>query len=101
MIYLSERQLTSRLKIGPNGRIKLIEHNSSLRPDLTLTVQSVIGFSTLIILKQLNPSGRLRGSGRGPMGSSFLRHGARIRTNTQSKRTKTQKSKPRADCKLA
>ena len=51
-----------------------------------LTVQGVKGFSTLIILKQLNPSGRFRGSGSGPMGSSFPRHGARIRTNTQRER---------------
>ena len=35
------------------------------------------------------------------MGSSFSRHGARIRTKTQSKETKTQKKIPRADCKLA
>ena len=32
------------------------------------------------------------------MGSSFPRHGARIRTKTQST---TKKQKPRADCKLA
>ena len=35
------------------------------------------------------------------MGSSFPRHGARIRTKTQSKGTKTQKKRPKADCKLA
>ena len=33
------------------------------------------------------------------MGSSLPRHGARIRTKTQSKTKKKQK--PRADCKLA
>ena len=55
-----------------------------------LTIQSVKGFSTLIILKQLNPSGRLRGSGSSPMSSSFPRHGAKIRIKTQSERTKTQ-----------
>ena len=41
------------------------------------------------------------------MGSSFPRHGARIRTKTQSKGTKTQKikikkiTKQRANCKFA
>ena len=63
-----------------------------------LTVQGVKGFSTFIIPKQLNPSGRLRGSGSGPMGSSFPRHGARIRTNTEREREK--KKKTRANCKL-
>ena len=43
----------------------------------------------LIILKQLNSSGRLKGRGSGPMSSSFPRHGAKIRIKTQSKRTKT------------
>ena len=65
-----------------------------------LTVQDLKGFSASIIPKHLTPRGRLRGSGRGPMGSSFPRHGARIRTKTQSKENKTKKI-PRADCKLA
>ena len=66
-----------------------------------LTVQGIKGLSALIIPKHLTPRGRLKGSGRGPMGSSFPRHGARIRTKTQSKGTKTQKTKTRVDCKLA
>ena len=66
-----------------------------------LTIQSIKGLSALIIPKHLTPRGRLRGSGRGLIGSSFPRHDARIRTKTQSKGTKTQKTKPRADCKLA
>ena len=65
------------------------------------TVQSVKGFSPLIILKQLNSNGRLRGSGRGPMSSRFPSHGAKIRIKTQSERTKNTKPEPRADCKLA
>ena len=65
------------------------------------TVQGVIGFSTLIILKQLYSRWRLKGSGSGPMSSSFPRHGAKIRIKTQSERTKNHKPKPRADCKLA
>ena len=65
-----------------------------------LTVQSLKGLSAFIIPKHLTPRGRLRGSGRGSMGSSFPRHGARIRTKIQSKGTK-QKKTPRADCKLA
>ena len=56
-----------------------------------LTIQSLKGLSALIIPKHLTPRGRLRGSGRGPMGSSFPRHGARIRTKTQSKGTKKNK----------
>ena len=67
----------------------------------TLTVQSLIDLTTLLIPKLLNPKGRHRGSGRGPIGSNFLRHGAKIRIKTQSERTKTTKQKPRADCKLA
>ena len=102
MIYLEERQPTSRLKIGPNGRIKPIQDYSSLSPNLTLTVQILKGLSAIIIPKLLSPRGRHRGSGRGPIGSSFPRHGARIRTKTQSKRTKkTQKTKLRENCKLA
>ena len=68
--------------------------------NLTLTVQLLINLSAFVIPKHLTPRGRLRGSGGGPMGSSFPRHGARIRTKTQSKGTK-QKKTPRADCKLA
>ena len=56
-----------------------------------LTIQSIKGLYALIIPKHLTPRGRLRGSGKGPMGFSFQRHGARIRTKTQSKGTKTQK----------
>ena len=66
-----------------------------------LTIQFLKGLSAFIIPKHLTPRGRHRGSGGGPMGSSFPRHGARIRTKIQSKGTKTQKKKPRADCKLA
>ena len=54
-------------------------------------VQSLKGLSASIIPKHLTPRGRLRGSERGPMGSSFPKHGDRIRTKTQSKGTKTQK----------
>ena len=56
-----------------------------------LTVQSLKGLSAFIIPKHLTPKGRLRGSGGGPMGSSFPRHGATIRTKTQSKGTKQNK----------
>ena len=62
-----------------------------------LTVQFLKGLSAFVIPKHLTPRRRLRGSGEGPMGSSFPRHSARIRTKTQSKK----KTKPRADCKLA
>ena len=47
--------------------------------------------STFVIPKQLTPRGRLGGSGGGPMGSSLPRHGARIRTKTQSKKNKNQR----------
>ena len=50
----------------------------------------------MVILKQLNPRGRPRGKGGSPICSSLPRHGARIRTKTQTKR-----KKPRVDCKLA
>ena len=70
-----------------------------LNPNLTLTVQSLKGLSAFVVPKRLTPRGRLRGSGGGPMGSSFPRHSARIRTKTQSKKKKNKK--PRADCKLA
>ena len=56
-----------------------------------LTVQSLKGLFAFIIPKHLTPRGRLRGSGGGPMGSSFPRHGARIRTKTQSEVTKQKK----------
>ena len=71
-----------------------------LSPNLTLTIQSLKGLYAFIIPKHLTPKGRLRGSSRGPMGSSFPRHGARIRTKTQSIGTK-QKKTPRVDSKLA
>ena len=66
-----------------------------LSPNLTLIVQFLINLSTFVIPIHLTPRGRFRGSGGGPMGSSLPRHGARIRTKTQSK-----EKKPRADCKL-
>ena len=69
-----------------------------LSPNLTLTVQLLINLSTFVIPKQLTPRGRLRRSGGGPMGSILPRHGARIRTKTQSER---KKQKLRANCKLA
>ena len=62
-----------------------------LSPNLTLTVQFLIDFSAFVIPKQLTPRGRLRGSGRGPMGSSLLRHSARIRTKTQNRTNKNRK----------
>ena len=59
----------------------------------------------MVILKQLNPRGRPRGKGGSPICSSLPRHGARIRTKTQSiterRKKKQKKKKPRADCKLA
>ena len=64
---------------------------------LTLTVQFLIDLFAFVIPKHLTLRGRLRGSGGGPMGSSLPRHGARIRTKTQSKK----ETKPRTDCKLA
>ena len=70
-----------------------------------LTVQSLKGLYALIILKLLNPRGRHRGSGRGPIGSSFPRHCTRISTKTkkqkEQKQNKKNKKIPRADCKLA
>ena len=73
-----------------------------LSPNLTLTVQLLINLSTFVIPKYLTPRGRFRESKGGPMDSSLPRHGARIRTKTQSERKKkTKKQKPRADCKLA
>ena len=60
--------------------------------NLSLTVQFLINLSAFVIPKQLTPRGRLRGSGRCPMGSSLFRHGARIRTKTQS-RTKQENRK--------
>ena len=57
----------------------------------------------MLIPKQLNPRRRHR-KGRGnPINSSLPRHGARIRNkNTQQKYgKKKQKTKPRADFKLA
>ena len=62
-----------------------------------LTVQFLKGLSATVVLKQLTPRGRHRGKGGSPISSSLPRHGARIRTKTQS----TKKKKPRADCKLA
>ena len=58
---------------------------------LTLTVQFLIDLFAFVIPKQLTPRGRLRGSGGGPMGSSLPRHGARIRTKTQKKKTKNKR----------
>ena len=55
-----------------------------LSPNLSLTVQFLINLSAFVIPKQLTPRGRLRGSGGCPMGSSLPRHGARIRTKTES-----------------
>ena len=76
-----------------------------LSPKFPLTVQLIKGLSAFGILKQLTPRGRLRRSGRSPMGSSFPRHGVKERTKTQSrtKRTKKEKKKkkPSADYKLA
>ena len=51
----------------------------------------------MVVLKKLTPRRRHRWSIGNPISSSLSRHGARIRTKTQSKR----KQKPRADCKLA
>ena len=64
-----------------------------------LTIQLLINLFAFVIPKHLTPRGRLRGSGGGPMSFSLPRHGARIKTRTQSKKEK--KRKPRADCKLA
>ena len=57
---------------------------------------------TTVVLKKLNPRGRHR-KGRGnPISSSLPRHGARKRTkSTQQIEKKKQKTKPRADYKLA
>ena len=70
-----------------------------LSPNLTLTVQFLKGLSAFVIPNYLTPRERLRGSGGGLMGSSFPRHGARVRTETQEKEEKKKKKK--ADCKLA
>ena len=85
MIYLQQRQLAFTLKVCPNGRINLIQHNRTLSLNLSLTVQFLKNLSAFVIPKQLTPRGRLRGSGGCPIGSSFPRHGARIRTKTQSR----------------
>ena len=69
-----------------------------LNLNLTLTVQLLINLFAFVIPRELTPRGGLRASGGGPMGSSLPRHGARIRTKTQSK---IEEQKPRADCKLA
>ena len=63
-----------------------------------LTVQFLKLLSASVILKQFTPRGRHRGKGGSLICSSLPRHGARIRTKTQSKKNK---QKPRADCKLA
>ena len=47
---------------------------------------------TTVVLKKLTPRGRHRWSRGNPISSSFPRHGARIRTKTQSKKKK-QKTK--------
>ena len=53
----------------------------------------------------MNPRGRPRGKGGSPICSSIPRHGAGIRTKTQSIterwKQKERKKKPKADCKLA
>ena len=61
-----------------------------LNPNFTLTVQFLKGLSAFVIPKHLTPRGRLKGSGGGPMGSSFARHSVRIRTKTQKKKNKNQ-----------
>ena len=66
-----------------------------------LTVQFLKGLSATVVLKQLTPRGRHKGSGGSPISSSLPRHGARIRTKTQSTKKTKKKQKPRADCKLA
>ena len=52
----------------------------------------------------MNPRGRPRGKGGSPICSSIPRHGAGIRTKTQSIterwKQKERKKKPKADCKL-
>ena len=68
-----------------------------LSPNLTLTVQFLKNLSAAVIPKQLTPRGRHKGKGGSPISSSLPRHGARIRTKTQS----TIKQKLRADYKLA
>ena len=59
-----------------------------------LTVQFLKGLSAIVVLKQLTPRGRHRGSGGSPISSSLPRHGARERTETQKQNTK-EKTKGR------
>ena len=60
---------------------------------------------TTVILKKLTPRGRHRRSRGNPISSNFPKHGTRIKTkNTQQierKKKKKNKTKLRADCKLA
>ena len=91
MIYLQQKQLAFTLKVRPNGKINIIWHNKTLSPNFSLTVQFLKHLSAFVIPKQLTPRGRLRGRGGCPICSSLPRHGARIRTKTQSK-TKRRKN---------
>ena len=71
-----------------------------LGSNLTFTIKFLIGFMRTLIPKQLNPK-RRHSRGRGnPISSSLPRHGARIR-NKSTKKGEKEKTKPRADCKLA
>ena len=92
MIYLQQRQPASTLKVCPNGRINIIEHNKTLSLNFSFTVQFLKHLSAFVTPKQLTPGGRLKGKGGCPICSSLPRHGARIRTKTQS-RTKRRKQK--------